>query len=134
MRHMIWLVVVCLALLVALTVVPGMSAVGEKPSRYEDPGCTFEDEYHGCHDSGSLTLCWQDATYSRWGMPGEIPLEMSVYALAKCLYVHIWPQRCEDEDTEIGSGEVTAEAECVIFQSFSGDCFRYQCDYSCTER
>lgn len=112
----------------------GSVAIGKRPQpRYEDTGCIFIREDHGCIDSGSSSICWQDASYERWGLPGQIPLPLSVTVKAHCKYVHTWVQQCSDEDTESAYGSVFAEAECYIFQVLSGDCFDDWCTEECDE-
>lgn len=133
MRYSRYIVAMFIVVLFAGGVFGSDSNSTEKDLRYEDTGCIRLGESHGCHDSGSSSLCWQEAEYARYGLPGEIPLPLSVTVKAHCKYVHLWVQQCSDQETESGYGSISAEAECIIFQVFSGDCFTYPCWETCEE-
>lgn len=100
--------------------------------RYEDTGCYPTYESHGCNDSGSSSICWQSATYERYGMPGEIPLPIEVTVYAECDYVHFWTQSCSDHEGKGETGQVSASATCYIVPVFAGSCYD-DCYCSCSE-
>lgn len=123
-----------IAVLVSILSTCGLLAADEAAAPlYVDTGCYQTNESHGCIDNGSSIMCWQNATYERYGMPQQIPLPIEVVAHAECQYVHLWAEWCDDHDARWGSGEVSAQARCYINPVFAGSCFDDWCYCSCSE-
>lgn len=88
-----------------------------------DTGCGLLYCYGSCDQCDPAWLCWMEAGYERYGYSPEqgwYDLPISVDAIADCTVYHLGSSSCDESETEVGEGEVRAEADCWVNTIFSG--------------